>query len=267
MLELKKIILFLFVTHALVSCSDYNKVLNKGTIAEKYSMATQLYDAKKFSKALRLFEMVVPSYKGKSQMERIQFMISQSYFNTEDYFNAAFYFERFAKNYPKSSKVEEAEFNAAKSYFLASPKYSLDQADTKKALVSFQEYIDAYPNSKRIAESNLMVSQLQYKLEKKAFEIAKQYYEIGYFNSAIVAFDNMISQYLGTSFREEALFYKFKSSYELGMRSTLRKKGDRLNSAIKAFEKLQRNYPNSDFLKESKKLLKQIKQEQKIVNS
>jgi outer membrane protein assembly factor BamD len=77
----------------------------------------------------------------------------------------------------------------------------------------------------------------------------------------------MISEYLGTSFREEALFYKFKSSYELGMRSTLRKKGDRLNSAIKAFEKLQRNYPNSDFLKESKKLLKQIKQEQKIVNS
>jgi outer membrane protein assembly factor BamD len=267
MLELKKIILFLFVTHALLSCSDYSKVLNKGTVAEKYSMATQLYDAKKFDKALRLFEMVVPSYKGKPQMERIQFMISQSYFNTGDYFNAAFYFERFAKNYPKSSKLEEAEFNAAKSSFLASPKFSLDQTDTKKALVAFQEYIDAYPNSKRIAESNAMVSELQYKLEKKAFEISKQYYEIGYFNSAIVAFDSMISEYLGTSFREEALFYKFKSSYELGMRSTLRKKGDRLNSAIKAFEKLQRNYPNSDFLKESKKLLKQIKQEQKIVNS
>ncbi len=267
MLELKKIILLLFVIQTLGSCSDYNKVLNKGTIAEKYSMATQLYDAKKFSKALRLFEMIVPSYRGKPQMERIQFMISQSYFNTGDYFNAAFYFERFAKNYSKSSKVEDAEFNAAKSYFLASPKYSLDQADTKKALDAFQKYINAYPNSKRIAESNLMVSKLQHKLEKKAFEIAKQYYEIGYFNSAIVAFDNMTSEYLGTSFREEALFYKFKSSFELGMRSTLRKKEIRLNAAVKAFEKLQRNFPNSDYMNESKKLLKQIKQQQKIVNS
>lgn len=267
MLEFKKIILLILVMHALGACSDYNKVLNKGTVAEKYSMATQLYDAKKFNKALRLFEMIVPTYRGKPQMERIQFMIAQSYFNTGDYFNAAFYFERFAKNYPKSSKVEEAEFNAAKSYFLASPKYSLDQTDTMKALAAFQAYIDAYPNSKRIEESNLMVSELQRKLEKKAFEIAKQYYEIGYFNSAIVAFDNMTSEYLGTSFREEALFYKFKASYELGMRSTLRKKENRLNAAVKAFEKLRRNYPNSNYLDESKKLLKAIKQEQKTVNS
>jgi outer membrane protein assembly factor BamD len=63
------------------------------------------------------------------------------------------------------------------------------------------------------------------------------------------------------------LFYKFKSSYELGMRSTFRKKENRLNAAAKAFGKLQRNYPNSDYLKESKKLLKEIKQEQKTVNS
>ncbi|WP_243739419.1 outer membrane protein assembly factor BamD [Flavicella sediminum] len=261
---MRNLTILLFVATILMSCSNYNKVLNKGTTTEKYKMATDLYEAKKFSKALRLFEMITPAYKGKPQMERIQFMVAQSYFNTKDFFNAAYYFERFSTNYPKSSKKEEAEFTAAKSYYLASPKYSLDQADTKKALASFQKYINAYPDSKRLSEANEMVKGLQYKLEKKSFEIAKQYYEIGYYNSAIVSFDNMTSEFLGTSFREEALFYKLKASYELGMRSTERKKLPRIEAAIKAYDKLKRNYPNSEFLKESDKLLETLQQEKKV---
>ncbi|MFC2109747.1 outer membrane protein assembly factor BamD [Bacteroidota bacterium] len=264
---MRNLTILLFAVTILMSCSNYNKVLNKGTTAEKYKMATDLYDAKKFSKALRLFEIITPAYKGKPQMERIQFMVAQSYFNTKDFFNAAYYFERFASNYPKSSKKEEAEFIAAKSHFLASPKYSLDQTDTKKALASFQKYINAYPDSKRLPEANEMVKGLQYKLEKKAFEIAKQYYEIGYYASAIVSFDNMVSEFLGTSFREEALFYKLKASYELGMRSTERKKKGRIEAAIKAYDKLKRNYPNSKFLEDSDKLLEALNNEKKTVNS
>lgn len=75
MLKMRNLTILLFVTAILMSCSNYNKVLNKGTTTEKYKMATDLYEAKKFSKALRLFEMITPAYKGKPQMERIQFMV------------------------------------------------------------------------------------------------------------------------------------------------------------------------------------------------
>ena len=70
-------------------------------------MAVKMYESQKYSKALRLFEKITPSYRGKPQMERIQFMVSQSNFNEKNYLQAAYYFERFAKNYPKSSKKEE----------------------------------------------------------------------------------------------------------------------------------------------------------------
>lgn len=247
MFSFKHVLIFSWLWMAF-SCSPYSKVLNKGTVAEKYKMATEYYQEKDFDKALRLFEMVVSSYKGRPQMERIQFMISQSYFNTKDYFNAAYYFERFATNFPKSSKREEAEFFAAKSHFLASPKYSLDPTETKTALSSFQKYINAYPDSKRLAACNKMVKQLQHKLETKAFEIAKQYYEIGYFNAAITAFDNLTSEYLGTSYREQAFYYKFQASYALGINSSQQKKAARIKAAIKAYQKLKRNYPSSNYL-------------------
>lgn len=266
MLKLKNLII-LFSLIAFVSCSQYNKVLNKGTVSEKYKMASELYEAKKFNKALRLFEMITPSFKGKPQMERIQFMVAQSYLNTKDYENAAYYFERFVANYPKSSKKEESVFNAAKCHFLASPKYSVDQTVTKQALVAFQKYINAYPDSERLPEANEMVKKLQYKLETKAFQIAKQYYEIGYYSSAITAFDNMTSEFFGTAYREEAFFYKFKAAYELGVRSTYRKKMARLDAAQKAYEKLKRNYPNSEYLKEADDLIKRIQEEKAILIS
>ena len=266
MLKLKKRIL-LFAVIAFASCSQYNKVLNKGSVAEKYALATELYEEKKFSKALRLFEMITSSYRGKPQMERIQFMVAQSYFNTGDYANAAYYFERFVSNYPKSSKREEAIFIGAKCHFLASPKYSVDQTETREALVAFQKYINEYPDSERLVEANELVGKLQYKLETKAFKIAKQYYDIGYYASAVTAFDNMTAEYFGTVYREEAFYYKFKASYELGIRSTYQKKMARLQAAEKAYEKLKRNYPDSKYLKESTTLLKRIKEEKAILIS
>jgi len=104
-------------------------------------------------------------------------------------------------------------------------------------------------------------------LETKAFKIAKQYFDIGYYSSAVVAFDNMTSEYLGTGYREEAFFYKFKSAYELSMRSSFTKKHIRLIAAEKAYNKLQRNYPESEYLRESQGLLEKVQKELALILS
>lgn len=252
----------------LSSCSEYQKVLNKGTQEDQYKMAVKMYEAKKYSKALNLFEKVTPSYRGKPQMERIQFMVAQSNFNEKNYTLAGYYFERFTDNYPKSSKKEEAAFLSAYSYKLASPRYSLDQTDTDKALTSFQAFINDYPNSSRLEEANKHYKELRYKLEKKAFEIAKTYYRTAVtdfrnYKAAIVAFDNLISDYLGTELKEEALYYRFKAYHDLVFVSTTRKKGNRIKDAVKAYEKLKRNFPKTKFLLESDKMLSEIQKEEK----
>ena len=129
-----------------------------------------MYETKKYSKALRLFEKVTPAYRGKPQMERISYMIAQSNFNEKNYRQSGYYFDRFTKSYPKSSKKEEAAFLSAYSYKLASPSFSLDPTDTNKALESFQSFINAYPDSDKIEEANKHYKELRYKLQKKYFE-------------------------------------------------------------------------------------------------
>lgn len=72
----------------LFSCGEYQKVLNKGSEEEQYKMAVKLYESQKYTKALRLFEKVTPYYRGKPQMERIQFMVAQSNFNEKKLYNS-----------------------------------------------------------------------------------------------------------------------------------------------------------------------------------
>lgn len=261
-MQKNKIFIFiLLVAIGVSSCSDYQKVLNKGTVQKQYGMATKMYEAQKYNKAIQLFEKITPSYRGKPQMERIQYMIAQAHYNTKQYSLAAYYFDKFVKNYPKSSKIEEAAYLSAHSYYLASPIFSLDQKDTQEAITAFQNFIYKYPNSPNLADANKYVKELNHKLEQKSFEIAKQYYNTSDYIAAIVAFDNLLSDYLGTSYKEDALYFKFKAAYELAINSYIVKKEERITDALKFHKRFKRGFPESKYLKESEGLATELTKE------
>lgn len=261
MQKIKKILFIILVFTVLGSCSEYHKVLNKGLNTDKYKMAVKLYDSGQYKKAIPLFEKLVGPYAGKPQMERIQYMIANSYYETGDYSLSSYYFSKFLTNYPKSTKADQAAFLSAKSYYLAAPKYSLDQQDTEKALAAFQDYIDRYPNSELAVEANKYYKDLVFRLEKKDFEVAKQYYHMEKYNAAITAFDTFNEDHLGSTLKEEAMYLKFKASYDLGMKSILVKKENRLKDAQLASAKFKRAFPTSDKLKEISQLNDQIEKE------
>ncbi len=245
------------------SCGSYNRTLNRGTAKERYSLANKLYKEKSYEKAIRLYELASNAYANKPQAEVISFRLADANFKVEDYITAIYQYEKFIRNYPKSTELGNAQYRIAESYYKTSPKYSVTQTDTKKAIQAFQTYIDQNPDSKRIIEVNQRIKELNKKLEKKAFEIAKQYYKIGYYKSAIVAFDNVILDFLGTSYKEEAMFYKFKSAYELGINSVIYKKQARVKEAIRAYARYKKAFPSSTYLKEADPLYKRLLKENK----
>ena len=267
MQKIKNLACLLVLCAMLFSCGEYQKVLNKGSEEEQYKMAVKLYESQKYRKALRLFEKVTPYYRGKPQMERIQFMVAQSNFNEKSYTTAGYYFDRFANNYPKSSKKEEASFLSAYSYKLASPVFSLDPTDTNKALEAFQGFINAYPDSEKLPEANKHYAELRIKLQEKSFEIAKTYYrtadyDLRNYKAAIQAFDNLLSDYLGSEFKEEALLYRLKAAHDFVLKSYDRRKLERIKDAVDAYDKLKRNFPESKYLEEANEMLATLQKEQ-----
>lgn len=235
---MKKIVSLLLVVLFLGSCNEYQKALKSEDVAVKFDIASKLYDAGKYSKAIRIFEQIAPAYRGKPQAEKLFYMFSQSYYKTKQYYLAGYQFESFVSGYPKSEKLQEASFLGAKSYSMLSPVYSLDQVDTIKAIDKLQSFIDNYPNSEYLAEANAIVKVLNEKIEKKVYENAKGYNTISDYKSALVAFDNFIADYPGTPFKEDALFYKLDSAYQLAINSVPAKMEDRLNVAKTAYSNL-----------------------------
>ena len=240
------------------SCSEYQKALKSDDIAVKYDLATKMYDKGRYDKAIRLFEQIAPSYKGKPQAEKLFYMFSQAYYKTKQYYLAGYQFENFASSYPKSEKHEEASFLGAKSYSKLSPVYSLDQSDTDKAVDKLQSFIDTYPNSTYLSEANGLVKELRYKIEKKAFENAKQYNTISDFKSAQIALDNFISDFPGTPFKEDALYYKLDSAYKLALNSVPQKMEERLNNAKAAYTSLIKFKSDTKYSEKATEMLANI---------
>jgi outer membrane protein assembly factor BamD len=234
----KKIVLLFLLLVVFASCSEYQKALKSEDVAVKFEMATKLYDAGKYTDAIRIIEQIAPAYRGKPQAEKLFYMFSMSYYNTKQYYLAAYQFESFTSGYPRSEKIEEAAYLGAKCFSKLSPIYSLDQVDTFKAIEKLQGFIDAYPNSTYLPEANKSLRELNDKIEKKVFENAKQYNTIMEYKAAMVAFDNFISDYPGTPYKEDALFYKFDSAYQLAINSIPDKMEERLNIAKAAYTNL-----------------------------
>lgn len=255
----------LFLAVAFTSCSELQRALKSDDIKLKYEVAEKLYEKGKYSKAIRLFEQIAPSYRGKPQAQKMFYMYAQSLYKIKQYYTAGYQFEAFAAGYPTSDKIEEVSFLGAKSYYHLSPVYSLDQVDTNKALDKLQLFIDKYPNSQYMPEANQLVKELREKLEKKAYEIAKQYNTISEYtndhNAAIKALDNFILDYPGTKYKEDALFYKFDSSYQLAINSVPSKMEERLNNARGNYNALVKFRADTKYKEQADKMLARIETE------
>tara|TARA_A100001015_G_scaffold300765_1_gene386675 strand:- start:9248 stop:10075 length:828 start_codon:yes stop_codon:yes gene_type:complete len=249
------------------SCSDYQKLLNSDNSSEKYKQAEVFFNNGEYRKANRLLEQIIPSYRGKPQAQRIIFFFAESYFQTKSYSLAAYQYENFIKSFPKSDRIQEASFKAAKSYYHQSPTYSLDQKETLTAIEKLQVFINLYPNSEFTGEANQMISELQEKIEKKEFEIAKQYYTIRDYRAAIKSNDIFIASFPGTKFREESLYTKFLSLYEIATNSVDSKKEDRLNQLLQQYDIILRYYPETFFLEDLNNKLEKINLELEQFNN
>jgi len=231
-------------------------VLKETDTKAKYEMAEKLYKEGDYKRAVRLFEQIAPKYIGKPQGERVMFFFADSYFKNGDYYLSGYQFERFIKSYPRSDKIQEAGFLGAKSYYMLSPRYSLDQTETDKALLKLQTFINNYSESEYFEEANTMARELTTKKEKKEIEIAKQFNKIGEFNlpiliSAITALDNFITDNPGSIYREEALYYRIESATRLALNSTEDKKQERLEDALESYNTLMRYFPETEFKKKA----------------
>lgn len=243
-------LIFSIIALFTISCSSYSKIQKSQDFRFKYEKALEYYDREDYFKALNLFDQVIPFYRGTKEAEDIAYKYGYAYYNQKEYIMASYYFDRFAKTYPRTERAEECLFMVPYCKYLDSPKFKLDQTNTRQAINDFQLFINAYPTSPRVEECNQLIDELRLKLQQKEFEIAKLYLKMDKYEAAVVSFENLLLDYPDTKYREEAMFYSIKSYYYYASKSVRSKKVERYQEASDIYNQFIVMYPDSEFNKQ-----------------
>jgi len=249
-----KILPVLLVLMTLGSACHYQKLLKSTDNELKYTKAKEYYQNKDYARAMELFDQLIPIFRGTDKGEEINYLYAYCNYYMKDYIMAGHYFRKFTESFPLSEYTPEAAFLSAYCYYLDAPKPSLDQETTKRAIVEFELYISKYPLSNKIEECNKLMDELRYRLEKKSYDNAMLYYNLGQYKAAVIALKSGLKEFPDSKFREDILYYTLRSSYLYAINSIYTKSKERLNDAVKDYKSFVRAYPESKYKKEVARL-------------
>lgn len=245
-----RIFLLLVIVGLLAGCNGINKILKNKDPEYKLRMAEQYYVKKKYHFAQALYEDIMPNFRGTAVFEDIYYKYAYCAYYQKDYLNAENLFKSFLEAYPSSPKAEELDFMRAYCYYKLSPKVSLDQSNTTKAMGMLQTFINSHPNSARVKEATELIDICRQKLEEKERLAAQLYYDIGQFRAAGVAYTSLLNNYPDSEKGDEYKFMVIKSYFRFAELSVDERKVERFEQVVTECNDFIDRFPDSKLLKE-----------------
>ncbi len=249
-----RILILLILSLIAFSCGKYEKLLKSTDYALKYEKAFEYYENEDYVRAATLYEQISAIYRGTLKADTVYYYRAKSYFFQKDFIMAGHYFQELASTFPNSLFAEEASFLDAYCDYMQSPRPSLDQETSYKAISKLTLFIIRNPSSPRVEEARKIISELEEKLVQKSYMSARLYYDLGAYNSAIIALRNSLNEYPDTKYREELLFLILKSYYLYALNSVEDKKLDRFQIAVDEYYSFIGEFPSGPFSAEAKKM-------------
>jgi outer membrane protein assembly factor BamD len=239
---------------ALSGCSKFRKIQKSGDWKVKYEAALKYYEEQDYYRSGVLLEEIRPIIRGTKEAELAEFYFAYTNFYQGMYLLSAHHFKEFVRTYGRSEYAMEANYQYANSVYMQSPNSSLDQTSTYEAIGALQAFLDKYPASEFSEKADNQISELQIKLEQKAYDNAKLYYKLKRYKAAIVAFDNFLKEYPDSNYALEIGFLSIKTVFDLAEISIQSKQEERYRSTIEKYEKYLDRFPKSPYLKDAENI-------------
>lgn len=247
---MKKYIIIALTASVILSCnSQMDRAMKSADKNHILQVANEKFAKKKWSDALALYGRLDKLVAGTDDAPNVVFNSAFANYYDKQYKLAAHQFKNFSNSFPQDPRKEEAAYMSALCYYEGSLDYNLDQSNTESAINELQDFINNYGQSERAKNITQLIDELTYKLEFKAYENARQYFRMGEYLAADVAFDNVLDDFPSTKLRPKILDYIMKSKYELALNSIYEKKKDRIENALAYTRSVEKALPNSEYSK------------------
>ena len=250
-MKLRTLIIAAIAVVAISSCkSQYEMLLNSNDADLKYEAAFDYYNEGKYSKAGSLFESLSVLTNGTERDDTVRFYWGLSNYKFKDYYTAETNFANFLESYPRSPFASEARYLRLDCLYRSTLRYELDQTPTYKAITEISEYMIEFPQTPHMAACRDMLTELNERLDKKAYDAAKLYYKMEDYKASRVAFRNVLKDDSENIYREDILYYIAMSSFKYADMSIPEKQKERYLTFVDDYLNFIGEIPESHYRKE-----------------
>ncbi len=248
------ILLVVTVLVGFSGCKGYEKLLKSSDYRLKYSKAVEYYENEEYVRAGTLFDQIASVYRGTTKADTVYYYQARSYFMQRDYILSGHHFKNLAFNFPNSVYAEESDYMTAYCHYKLSPKPSLDQENSVKAISSFQLFMIKHPTSERNTEAQGYIDEMRNKLVQKSYMSAKLYYNLEDYKASIIALQNSLNQFPDTEHREELMFLLLRSNFLLAENSIVVRQVERYQDAVDEYYSFVGEFPESKYRREADRI-------------
>jgi outer membrane protein assembly factor BamD len=247
--------------------SEFEKIRISNDPARILAAGYDYYEKEDYLRAQTLFELILSQYRGTSEAEKLFFHYAYTHYNLRQYLLASHYFKNFANTFAYSDYREDADYLAGYASYKLSPIFRLDQKATETAIEEFQNFVNKYPNSERVAECNRLIDELRAKLEAKVYDQGRLYYDLKQYQAAIHSFENLLKDYPDSDKAEEVRFRIVESAFLYAENSIYERKKERYEEASEKYRNFVTKFRSSKYKQEVREIYTNAQKQIKILEN
>ena len=227
------------LTAALVTgasaCASGNRFQNMPA-PDLHALAQQEFDRRDLDDAIETLDRLLLVYPDYPQIAEARFLLARAYHEDQQFLLSADEYLRFLERHAGHTLAPEAALGVCRSYVSLSPIPPRDQTYTRQAYNVCRDVAREYASAAVAGEAATVAQEMRSKLAEKEYDSGRHYYDRGGYDSAIILWEMMLTEYADTPWAPRALAGIQCAWLEIGYD----------DDAEDARLRLQNLYPDSD---------------------
>ncbi len=248
----------LVLTAALAACAKKAPAVKYESAAEEdYAVATRELDDNNYVDAQKLLERVRTKYPYSKYAALSELRLADLKFAQAKYVEAAEAYNSFVKLHPTNPEVDYAAYRSALArwneaptdFFMFPAVYERDLTQVSKTAEQLLQFLQKYPDSKRVPEAKQLLAKAQATLAARDWYAYEFYRKREKWQGAAYRLERIVKDFPGSPREPEALFELANMYVKLQERFR----------AQQALQQLLVRYPSSSYKPRAEKLLADIR--------
>jgi outer membrane protein assembly factor BamD len=209
---MKRSLVFLFILGLLIAmsgCSWFgwmsDKSMSRGTPQGLYQQGSELYQKKKYEKAITIFQRLKDEYPLEDIAVLAEIGIGDAHYSNKAYPEAYLAYDEFINRHPTDENVPYALYQMGMSRYKMTDTIDRDQTEAWKAKADFERLISRYPKSPFAVMGEKMLTEVKNKLAENEFYVGEFYFKQKKYKAALKRFE-----VIARDFPNVGLDYKVK---------------------------------------------------------